>query len=322
MQQSFSDVEYGGKKRKTRKEKFLEEMESLVPWRKWIHLLEPYYPKAGNGRPPIGLEKMLRMYLVSIWFQLSDEMAEDSIYDVHSIRRFVGINLSEEDAPDATTLLRFRHLLEEKRLTEKLFNDLALLLQSKGYIVKEGTIVDASIVEAPKSKKNARRERDPEMGSTKKHGKPYFGMKIHIGTDSVNGLIHSVETTSANEHDITKAEELLHGDEEAVYGDAGYIGLDHREEMKDRTELRYEINLRKSMVDKMPEGPYKEQVQEEEREKSRVRARVEWPFHVMKNLFGYRKVRYKGLAKNTANVMMLAALANLYLCKMKGFVTA
>ena len=322
MQQSFSDIEYAGKKRQTRKERFLHEMESLIPWKSWVSLIRPYYPTAGNGRPPIGLEKMLLMYLVQVWFNLSDEMTEDSIYDVQSIRRFVGINLSEEDAPDATTLLRFRHLLEENELTERIFNQLARRLQENGYIVKEGTIVDATIIEAPTSKKNARRERDPEMSSTKKHGTAYFGMKMHIGADSVNGLMHSVETTTAKEHDITKAEELLHGDEEAVYGDAGYTGLDHREEMEDWTELTYEINLKRSMVDRLPEGYYKEEVKEQEREKSRIRAKVELPFHIIKNLFGFRKVRYRGLAKNRAKIMMLAALANIMLCKMKGLSTA
>jgi len=319
MQQSVSDVEYAGKKRKTRKEKFLEEMDGLISWERWLELIRPHYAVAGNGRPPIGLEKMLRMYLVQVWFNLSDEMTEDSIYDVQSIRHFVGINLSEEDAPDATTLLRFRHLLEEKKLTEQIFNQLARTLQAKGYIVKEGTIVDATIIEAPTSKKNEKRERDPEMTGTKKHGKPHFGMKMHIGTDSMNGLMHSVETTTAKEHDITKAEELLHGEEEAVYGDAGYTGLDHRDEMKDRTELTYEINLRRDTVNRLPEGPYKEEVKKQECAKSRVRAKVELPFHIIKNLFGFKKVRYRGLAKNRARIMMLAALANIMICKMKSF---
>ena len=289
MQQSFSDIEYTNKKRKTRKELFLEEMEKLVPWKAWLKIIEPYYPKAGNGLRPIGLEKMLRMYLVQNWFSPSDEMTEDSIYDVQSIRRFVGVNLSQENAPDATTLLRFRRLLEDNKLTEKLFNQLARLLQSKGYIVREGTIVDATIIEAPTSKKNADKQRDSEMSWTKKNGKPHFGMKMHIGVDKKNGLLHSVETTAANAHDITKAAELLHGDEEEVYGDAGYIGLDLREEMEDNVELRYQINLKRSMVTRLPEGAYKEQVKAEERAKAHVRARVEWPFHIMKNLFGLTK---------------------------------
>jgi IS5 family transposase len=297
-------------------------MEKLVPWKAWLKIIEPYYPKAGNGRRPIGLEKMLRMYLVQNWFNLSDEMTEDSIYDVQSIRRFVGVNLSQENAPDATTLLRFRRLLEDNKLTEKLFNQLARLLQAKGYIVREGTIVDATIIEAPTSKKNADKQRDPEMAGTKKNGKPYFGMKMHIGVDKKNGMLHSVETTAANEHDITRAAELLHGDEEEVYGDAGYIGLDLREEMEDNVELKYQINLRRSMVQRLPEGAYKEQVKAEERAKSHVRARVEWPFHIMKNLFGFNKVRYKGLAKNTAKIMMMSALINLNLCKMKKFALA
>jgi IS5 family transposase len=319
VQQSFSDMEFAGKKRRTRKEIFLCAMDELVPWAAWLKIIEPHYPKAGRGRRPLGLERMLRMYLVANWFNLSDEMAEDSVYDVQSVRQFVGVNLSQEDAPDATTLCKFRQILVENNLTEKLHNELARLLKKAGFLLTEGTIVDASIVEAPKSTKNADRARDPEMAGTWKGGKPFFGEKIHVGVDKVSGLIHGVTVTPANVADVTMAHELLHGGEEEIYGDSGYIGLDLREEMADEVDLRYQINLRPGMVSRMPEGALKEEFRVAERAKSHVRAKVEWSFHIIKDLFGYRKARYKGLVKNAAQVTMLAALANLKVCQMRCF---
>ena len=317
-QQSFSDIEYSGKKKQTRKEKFLNAMEGLIPWEEWLAVIEPYYPKAGNGRPPKDMETMLRMYLVQSWFHLSDESTEDAVYDVQPIRQFVGINLSEENAPDATTLLKFRHLLEEHGLGKKFFDAIKNALKYNGYIMTEGTIVDATIISAPSSTKNSDKSRDPEMKSTKKGSNYYFGMKGHIGVDAESGFIHTVETTAANEADITVAHKLLHGEEEFMYGDAGYVGSEKREEFTDRPELSHQITKRRSSVNKLSECQRTDEIRHHEKEKSRIRAKVEHPFHIVKNLFGFRKAVYKGLAKNTNRLYMLFALANLHLCKLKG----
>jgi IS5 family transposase len=318
-QQSFSDIEYEKKKRQTRKEIFLNAMEELIPWDEWLAMIAPHYPKPGNGRRPWELEIMLRMYLVSEWFNLSDEAAEDAVYDVQSIRRFVGINLSEQNAPDATTLLRFRHLLEEHSLTRKMFDAVKNALKQNGYMMTEGTIVDATIINAPTSTKNKDRTRDPEMGSTKKGNNWYFGMKSHIGMDAESGLVHTVETTAANEADICAAHKLLHGEEEFLYGDAGFVGIEKRQEFAQKQHLSFQIMKRRHSVKKLPDCRETDEIKFHEKEKSRIRAKVELPFHVIKNLFGFRKTRYQGLEKNTTKLFMLFALANLYICRIKGF---
>lgn len=317
-QQSFSDIEYNCKKKQTRKEIFLNAMEELIPWEEWLSFIEPYYPKAGNGRPPINMEVMLRMYLVQNWFNLSDEATEDSIYDVQSIRQFVGVNLSEENAPDATTLLHFRHLLEANDLAIKMFDAIKNALKYNGYMMTQGTIVDAAIISAPSSTKNKEHVRDPEMKSTKKGNNYYFGMKGHIGVDSESGFIHTLETTAANEADITVAHKLLHGKEIFMYGDAGYVGVEKRGEFSGKSELSYQINKRRSTLKKLPECQQTDELLYHEKEKSSIRAKVELPFHILKNIFKFKKTVYRGLMKNTTRLHMLFALANLYLCRLKG----
>jgi len=310
IQQSFSDIEYNGKKRQTRKEIFLDRMEWLMPWKALIALIEPIYPKMGpkGGRPTIGIEKMLRMLLVSSWFNLSDEGAEDAVTENQTIRRFVGVNLTKENAPDATTLLLFRHLLEENGIFERIFETINNLLTANGLTVSKGSIVDASIIEAPSSTKNSTKSRDPEMHQTKKGGQWHFGMKAHIGVDEETGVVHTVTTTAANVHDITEAHKLIRKDDDVVRGDAGYIGLDKRPEMAECDGLIYEINLRPGKTRNLPEDDVRRL---EERVKAAIRAKVERAFLIVKNMFGYRKTRYRGLAKNHARLLLLFASANI-----------
>lgn len=315
---SFSEMEYAGKKKQTRKEIFLNAMEDAIPWEEWLLIIEPYYPKAGNGRRPRDMETMLRMYLVQNWFHLSDEGTEDAVYDIQSIRHFVGINLSEESVPDATTLLHFRHILEENGLAKKLFDAIKNGLKQNGYMMTEGTIVDATIITAPSSTKNKEKTRDPEMSSTKKGNNYYFGMKCHVGADAESGFVHTIETTAANEADINLAHKLLHGDEDFLYGDAAYTGSEKREEFADKPGLSHQTMKRRSSVKKLPDCQRTDEIRFHEKEKSRIRAKVELPFHIIKNLFGFKKTVYKGLKKNTNRLYMLFALANLYLCKQKG----
>ena len=317
-QQTFGDYEFVNKKKPTRKEIFLNAMEDLVPWDEWLALIEPHYPKAGNGRPPREMESMLRMYLVQNWFNLSDEATEDAIYDVQSIRRFVGINLTDESVPDATTLLHFRHLLEKTGLSKKMFDAIRNALKYNGYMMTEGTIVDATIINAPTSTKNRTKSRDPEMKSTKKGNNFHFGMKSHVGVDSDSGFIHTVETTAANEADITIAHKLLHGEEDFMYGDAAYIGAEKREEFAGKQNLSHQTMKRRQSVKNLPKCQSTNEIRFHEIEKSRIRAKVELPFHIVKNLFKFRKTPYRGLDKNTSRLYILFALTNLYLCKHKG----
>ena len=317
MQQiSFSQMEYAGKKRVTRRERFLGEMERVVPWSALLEVLEPYYPKGKRGRPPIGLERMLRVYFIQQWYGLSDEGVEDAITDSQALRRFVGIDLSREDAPDATTLLQFRRLLETHRLTEKLFSCINGQLAAQGLLLKEGTIADATILSAPSSTKNREKARDPEMHQTKKGNQWYFGMKAHIGVDSQSGLVHTVTGTAANVADITETEKLLHGEERVVFLDAGYTGIEKRAEVKEK-KVKWLVAMKRGKLKAMPEDRLKTLTGQLERAKASVRAKVEHAFHVLKNLFHYRKVRYKGLFKNTVQLHMLFGLVNLVLVKKK-----
>jgi len=312
IQQSFSDIEYANKKRKTRKEIFLERMDKLVPWTELIALIEPIYPKAGTkgGRPTRGIEKMLRMLFIACWFNLSDEGAEDAITENQTIRRFVGVNLTTEHAPDSTTLLQFRHLLEKNEIFEQIFETVNALLISNGLSVSKGTIVDATIIEAPASTKNAARKRDPEMHQTKKGGQWHFGMKSHIGVDEESGIVHTVTSTAANHHDITEAHNLIREEDETVRGDAGYTGLGKRPEITEteKASLKMEINLRPGKVRAMSED---DEQRLKERAKSVIRAKVERAFLFVKHLFGYRKTRYRGLAKNHARLLVLFTSANI-----------
>lgn len=313
---SFAQSEYASKKKVTRRERFLGEMEPVVPWARLCAVIEPHYPEGKRGRPPIGIERMLRIYFLQQWYGLADEALEDAIYDSQALRTFAGIDLSVEAVPDATTLLKFRHLLEAHDLTRQIFAEVGALLSERKLLMKEGTIVDATIIAAPSSTKNARKERDPEMHQTKKGNQWYFGMKAHIGVDAHSGLVHSVTGTAANVADIAQTHAWLHGQEKKVYADAGYIGVEKREEIATRNAgVVWHVAAKRGQVKAMAEGLVKELTVQLERIKARVRARVEHPFHILKNLFRHRKTRYRGLAKNSAQLHSLFALANLFIAR-------
>ena len=313
MQSSFSDLEYAAKKKRTRRERFLDAIEAVTPWAALVAELEPFYPKGeGRGRPPIGLERMLRMYVAQQCFGLSDEGIEDTVYDSQSIRRFVGIDLAREAAPDATTLLKFRHLLETQGLTRTIFETINAHLAQKGLMMREGTIVDATLIAAPPSTKNRDRARDPDMHQAKKGNQWHFGMKAHIGVDLDSGLVHTVLTTPANVNDVTQAHGLLHGQETVALGDAGYQGVERRPETP-RQPVTWHVALRPGVRRALPDDALGRLQERIERVKASLRAKVEHPFHIIKNLFKHRKARYRGLAKNQAQLFTLFGLANLVL---------
>ena len=315
MQKSFSELEYAAKKKQTRRDRFLGEIEALTPWSALLAELEPYYPKGGGpGRPPIGLERMLRMYVAQQCFGLSDEGIEDALYDSQAIRGFVGIDLLREAAPDATTLLKFRRLLEQHDLMRCIFETINASLAQKGLLLREGTIVDATLIAAPPSVKNRDKARDPAMHQTKKGNQWYFGMKAHIGVDADSGLVHTVVGTGANVSDVTQAHALLHGQEQDVLCDAGYQGVEKRAENADRKVL-WHVAMRPGKRRALGSDRLGQLQARYERAKARLRARVEHPFHVVKNLFHHRKVRYRGLFKNTAQLFSLFALANLLIAR-------
>ena len=305
-QPTFADLEYQGKKRKTRRELFLERMNGLIPWQQLKERIRPVYPKPGQGRRPYPLPVMLRIHCVQLFYNLSDPGMEDLLYEAESVRRFVGLSLAEA-LPDETTILNFRHLLERHELGKGLLEEINAHLESQGLRLREGTIVDASIIEAPSSTKNRSGERDPEMHQTKKGNQWHFGMKAHIGVDSETGIVHSMSTTAANAHDVTEAHRLLHGGETQVWGDAGYQGVHKRDENLGR-EVEWQVAMRPGKRRKLdPESP--EAVAE--KRKASVRAKVEHPFLKVKRVFGYAKVRYRGLAKNTERLALLFGLGNL-----------
>lgn len=293
----------------TRRAAFLAEMESVVPWPALCGLIEPFYPKPGNGRPPIGVERMLRIYFLQQWFNLSDPGVEEALYDSLAMRRFVGIDLGREPVPDETTLCRFRHLLEAHELGRRLFDEVQRHLAARGLKIATGTIVDATIINAPSSTKNAKKARDPEMHQTKKGNQWYFGMKAHLGVDSRTKLIHSAIATPANVADSRALPELLHGNETRVWGDQAYRGQRARIREKaprarDFTNRRYR---HRGMVD--------ESERAKNRMKSKVRAKVEHSIGVIKRIFGFTKVRYRGLKKNTHRLLVSCALANLFIAR-------
>jgi len=309
-QRTFAGLAWSTKGKVTRREQFLTEMNAVIPWKALVAIIEPHYPKAGRGRQPLGLEKMLRVYFVQQWFDLSDPAAEDAIYDSESIRRFVGVELGEETVPDESTILRFRHLLEKHKLTEAIFAEVRELLEDKRLLLKTGTIVDATIIHAPSSTKNETGTRDPEMKQGRKGKTWHFGMKVHTGTDK-RGLTHSVRVTDAGQADIKQMPDLLHGEESEVYGDQAYWKESDRQDFE-RAGVRYRVNRRPTST-----NPLTERWRKINRSRSRVRARGEHAYHVVKQLWGFRKVRYRGLAKNTARVYTLFALANLYMARRK-----
>ena len=319
MQRSFSDLEYASKKKVTRRDRFLGEIDAVTPWPALVAEIESFYPKGeGRGRPPIGLARMLRMYVAQQCFGLSDEGIEDAIYDSQAVRAFIGIDLNREAAPDATTLLKFRRLLEANGLTRGIFAAINTHLAQQGLLLKEGTIVDATIIAAPSSTKNRDGKRDPEMHQTKKGNQWHFGMKAHIGVDAESGLTHTVVTTSANVGDVTQAHALLHGDEITAFGDAGYQGVEKREENRGRT-VTWHVALRPGKRRALPDTESGRWCGRIEQIKASVRAKVEHPFHIVKNLFGHKKARYRGLAKNTSQLLTLFGLANLLIAKRRLF---
>jgi IS5 family transposase len=315
VQRSFSELEYAAKKKQTRRDRFLADIEAVTPWSELVTAVESFYPKnEGPGRPPVGLERMLRMYVAQNCFGFSDEGTEDAIYDSQAIRQFVGIDLSREQAPDATTLLKFRHLLEEHQLTDSIFNAINSHLADKGLFLRQGTVVDATIIAAPPSTKNQSGKRDPDMHQTKKGNQWHFGMKAHIGVDAASGLTHTVVGTAANVNDVTQAQSLLHGDETDVFGDAGYQGAEKREENLE-VPVTWHIAMKRSVRKALPKDAWGERMEWMEQAKASIRSKVEHPFHVVKNLFRHRKTRYRGLAKNNAQLLTLFGLANLVIAR-------
>lgn len=307
-QRTFASLAWSSKGKVTRRERFLAEMNQVIPWGQLLALIEPHYPKAGRGRQPLGLEKMLRIYFVQQWFNLSDPQAEDALYDSESIRRFVGVELGDDVVPDETTILRFRHLLERHQLSAAIFAAIRELLTAKRLLLKAGTIVDATIINAPSSTKNAAQARDPEMRQTRKGNQWYFGMKLHIGTDP-RGVVHSLTATDAAAADITQLPALVHGEERDLYGDRAYWSEDHRAHWR-ASGGRYRVTRRGTAT-----HPLTQRQRTVNRRRSQIRARGEHAFHVVKRLWGFMKVRYRGVAKNTARAFTLFGLANLYLVR-------
>ena len=303
---TFSDVEFANKKRKTRRELFLERMEGLIPWKRLEKKIRKHYPKPGRGRPPYPLSVMLRVHCVQLFYDLSDPAMEDVLYEVDSVRRFTGLTITGA-IPDESTILKFRHLLEKHDLGAAMFNEINKHLADQGLALKQGTIVDASIISAPSSTKNKTRERDPEMHQTKKGNQWYFGMKLRIGADAETAVVHSFSTTAANVSDIIEVPRLLHGQEQEVWADAGYQGVHKRPENEGRTtqwHVAMKPGVRKELAGDSPEEAV-------EHGKASVRAKVEHPFFYVKRMFGYGKVRYRGLAKNTQRFAVLLGFTNL-----------
>tara|TARA_R110002074_G_scaffold90662_2_gene198691 strand:- start:22 stop:978 length:957 start_codon:yes stop_codon:yes gene_type:complete len=308
---TFASLAHASKKKVTRREKFLAEMEVVVPWRRLLALIEPHYPKMGTkgGRPAMALEVMLRIYCLQQWYALSDPMAEECLYDSDAMRRFVGLELGDDRIPDETTILNFRHLLEQHALTEAMFAEVNAHLAERGVSLRSGTLVDATIIDAPSSTKNKAKSRDPEMSSTKKGNEWYFGMKAHVGVDADSGIVHSLETSTAKVHDSQVWDDLLHGGETSIWADKGYVSAERAAAFAGPGKFW-------GVMRKAPKGdtlhPIDQQIN---RLIAKVRSRVEHPFRVLKRQFGYIKTRYRGLAKNQAQLFSLFALGNLYLLR-------
>ena len=298
--------------KKTRRAMFLEEMEQVVPWAKLCDLIEPHYPKPGNGRRPKELEQMLRIYFVQQWFNLSDPAVEEALYDSETLRQFAGIDLGAEPVPDETTVCKFRHLLEEQNLGEEILGTVNLHLQAKGVRITTGTIVDATLIHAPSSTKNREQSRDPEMHQTRKGKQWYFGMKAHVGVDSKTKIIHTAAATAAHVSDVAVLPDLLHGEETRVWGDGAYQG--QTEVIREVAPRAQDFTQRRCRY----QGKIVDEVAwAKNRTKSKVRARVEHVFQVMKLQFGFVKVRYRGLKKNGHRLFVTCALVNLYMSRKK-----
>jgi IS5 family transposase len=306
-----ADQTFENYRKPTRRDEFLKTMEAIVPWVALCDVIEPHYPKPGNGRPPIGLERMLRIHFIQHWFNLADLACEEALYDSASLRRFAGIDLGREPAPDSTTITKFRKLLNDNKLGEALFAQVGQELQARGFKVNTGTIVDATIIGAPSSTKNADKARDPEMHQTRKGQQWYFGMKLHIGVDSQSGLAHSAVVTAANVHDKHPLPDLLHGNEQRVYGDSAYAS--QKDLIASKAPAARDFTNQRTRY----AGIVDEAVRAKNRNKSKIRSRVEHVFGVVKRLWGFGKVRYRGLQKNATRAFTALALANIYLGRQK-----
>ena len=313
MQQTDLGLDLSTKR--TRKREFLTQMEQVVPWSELVDLVLPYAPARKTGRPPFEVQTMLRIHFMQQWFTLSDPAMEEALHDVPLFREFAGLTVGQR-LPDETTILRFRHLLEEHKLSDQILATVNELLRRKGLLLKAGTVVDATLIAAPSSTKNKTGERDPEMHQTKKGNQWYFGMKAHIGVDAHSGLVHTVRGTAANVNDVVEGNSLLHGQESNVYADAGYQGAGKRPDASKSTVWHVAMKPgKRKVLDKTTKiGRLKEQL---EKVKASIRAKVEHPFRVIKRQFGHVKVRYRGLAKNTAQLKTLFALSNLWMVREK-----
>lgn len=293
-----------------RKEKFLSEMDRVIPWQQLLNAVRPHYYDNEMGRPACDLLLMLKIYFLQQWFNLSDPLVEDEVYDRMSFQQFLGIDLMKETVPDETTVCKFRHLLEQHRLQEQFLEIVNALLEKKGYLMRKGTIVDATLIDAPSSTKNKEKKRDPEMHQTMKGNQWYFGMKGHIGADVDSGVVHSIAGTAANVHDRVMLHALLHGEEKAIFGDQGYACDEDKDACRKSGDVHWYVNERGKRNRPLSHGQRKKN-----RKRSSIKAKVEHPFHVIKNLWGYKKVRYKGIEKNTLQLHTLFALANLYMLR-------
>ena len=310
-QPAFPSLREAMKKKLTRRELFLAEMDAVVPWARLLALIAPHYPKVGpkGGRPPMPLETMLRVYFLQNWYALSDPMAEETLYDSEAMRRFAGIELGDDRVPDETTILNFRHLLERHGLTEAIFAEVNAHLADRGITLRSGTLVDATIIDAPSSTKNKAGARDPEMSSTEKGNDWFFGMKAHVGVDADSGVVPSLETSTAKVHDSQVWDQLLHGDETSVWADKGYVSADREAAFAGPDKFW-------GVMRKAPRGGDLHPIDEDiNRIIAMVRAKVEHPFRVLKRQFGYLKTRYRGLRKNRAQIFTLFALGNLFLVR-------
>jgi len=313
MKQSSLDLNLSNKK--TRKREFLFEMDRVVPWAALVELIAPYYPEGKNGRPPFALETMLRVHFMQQWFTLSDPAMEEAFFDTPVYREFAKLD-AHGRLPDESTILRFRHRLEEHKLAEQILASVNELLTSKGLLLRVGTAVDATLIAAPTSTKNKDKARDPEMHSSKKGNQWYFGMKAHIGVDADSGLVHTVRGTAGHVHDINEGNSLLHGQEQVVFADAGYQGIQKRADAK--PQVKWHIAMRPGKRKALDKGHAADAMLDEaEKFKAGVRAKVEHPFRVVKRQFGHVKVRYRGLKKNTQQLMTLFALSNLSMARSK-----